>query len=202
MQLLLVRHGCCGSEHSQRFIGASDPDLSEIGRQQVAALTAQWNAQKSQRCFCSPLKRCRQTAAPLADALRLKIEIEADLREIDFGRWEGLTFEEIAVADPEIVKQWADFTPGFRFPGGESLKDFLARVDRVITRLTAADDAVLVVTHGGVIRTTICHLLGLSPRQYVLFDVKPTSLVTINVCHGKGVLAGLNEPLITANERE
>jgi broad specificity phosphatase PhoE len=66
-------------------------------------------------------------------------------------------------------------------------------VERAIARVSAGDDAVLVVTHGGVIRAAICQLLGLSPRQYVLFDVRPASLATIQVGDGKGVLTGLNE---------
>jgi broad specificity phosphatase PhoE len=120
--------------------------------------------------------------------------VEPELREIDFGLWETMSFEQIRSSSPELVEEWAQYVPNFSFPGGEGIAEFVSRVQNVGDRLAAcAGETVLAFTHGGVIRALICHFLGLSPRNYVLFDVKPCSMTTINLFDGKGVLAGLND---------
>jgi broad specificity phosphatase PhoE len=133
-------------------------------------------------------RRAAETAATLPVP-----HIDEDLREIDFGQWECKTFEQMAAADAAAVERWAAFDRGFAFPGGESLRGFLARVRRCAKRLCADEaETVLAVTHGGVIRMMICHLLGLRPRQYVLFDVGNAACAVVNVFEGKGVLSALN----------
>jgi broad specificity phosphatase PhoE len=116
--------------------------------------------------------------------------VDPDLREIDFGRWEGKTFSEIRDSSPAEIARWARFAPDFAFPGGESLRDFLGRVRRAADRL-AADEAetVLAVTHGGVIKAMLCHLLGLDSRRYVAFEIAPASLTVVRLFEGKGVLS-------------
>ena len=134
----------------------------------------------------APHRRPR-SSAPRPVASR---EADADLREIDFGRWEGKTFSEIRDSSPEEVERWARFAPDFAFPGGESLRDFLDRVRRAADRL-AADEAetVLAVTHGGVIKAMLCRLLGLEPSRYVVFEIAPASLTVVRLFEGKGVLS-------------
>ena len=112
-----------------------------------------------------PAPRAAQTAEILRSATGCAPETDPDLREIDFGRWEGKMFSEIRDSSPEDVERWARFAPDFAFPGGESMRDFLDRVGRAADRL-AADEAetVLAVTHGGVIKIMLCHLLGLEAR--------------------------------------
>jgi len=125
----------------------------------------------------------------------LPLHFDADLREIDFGQWENRTFAEASAGNPSLVDRWAAFAPDFAFPGGESLGGFLHRVQAVADRLIRAEArTVLAVTHGGVIRTMICHLLGLEPRQYVAFDVPYAAIVMIDLFDGKGVLAALERP--------
>ncbi len=85
-------------------------------------------------------------AALFADAVNLPklsrelsgipVYFNPDLKEIDFGDWEGLSFQEIAAADPEHVLKWARFKPDFSFPGGESITHFLDRVGRIAKCLT------------------------------------------------------------------
>jgi broad specificity phosphatase PhoE len=114
------------------------------------------------------------------------------LREIDFGNWEMKTFAEIAAADPAKVAAWQEYT-NFVFPDGEAVTDFVLRVREVLEFLTTSSGNVGVVTHGGVIRTMICMVLGLPVRNYLLFDVQPASLTILEVFSGgSGVLRGLN----------
>jgi alpha-ribazole phosphatase len=192
-RLLLLRHAQLGAEYLGRFVGSSDPGLDAIGQAQARAVSGRLARLAPNRCYCSPMQRCRQTAAALAG--QRPIQIDDDLREIDFGRWEGGRFEEIRARDPELVGDWAELRPDFAFPEGERLADFLGRVRAAADRL-AHDEAetVLAVTHGGVIRAMICHLLGLEPRHYVLFNVGYASLAVIDLFDGGGVLSGLQNP--------
>jgi len=189
-KLFLARHALTGSHTDGRLLGATDPPLSDIGERQAAALGGTLRRRNPERCLCSPLQRASRTA----ELAGLPTEIEPDLREVDFGQWEGMTFAEIAAADPEGAERWATFDLDFAFPGGDRLDDFLSRVSDLAGRL-AADPAqrIAVVTHGGVIRAMICHLLGLDRKSYVLFDVRPASLTTIDLFGGKGVLSGLGD---------
>ena len=194
-RLLLVRHGRLGANYIGRLIGATDLPLDPTGEQQAMALAGRLMRWSPQRCFCSPMQRCRQMAALAAP--NLPPQTDPDLREIDFGRWETHTFAEAAAEDPSLVDRWAELSPQFGFPGGETVGDFLGRVRAAADRLVQTEaQTVLAVTHGGVIRTMICYLLGLEPRRYVAFDVPYAATVVIDLFDGKGVLAALERPEI------
>jgi broad specificity phosphatase PhoE len=127
-----------------------------------------------------------------ADFAETVVEIEPDLREIDFGDWEGRKFEEIEREYPSLVQAWSEFDLDFGFPGGERLQDLAARIEQVAGRLAALDvDTVVAFTHGGVIRALICHFLGLPLRDYLLFDITPASVTTLRIWGERGILAGL-----------
>ena len=189
-RLLLVRHGRLAADHVGRLIGATDAPLDPVGQEQARALAGRVRRWAPQVCYCSPMQRCRQTAAAMVPDLPLRLD--PDLREIDFGRWETWTFAEAAAQDPSLVDRWAQMSPQFAFPGGECLGDFVRRVRAAADRLIRAEaETVLAVAHGGVIRTMICHLLGLEPHRYVAFDVPYAALAVIDVFDGRGVLAAL-----------
>ncbi len=192
-RLILLRHGDIGEPYHGRYIGSTDLPLTEMGRQQAEDLAELIRRENPGRCFCSPLRRCRETADVLSRAAGLNFETDPDLREIDFGQWEGMSFDEILAAFPEHVRRWNTFDL-FTFPGGETVESFLARMRRAARRMAEDPaDTVLACTHGGVIRNLICYFLGMQPRQYLLFAVKPASLTTIELFEGNGILTGLNE---------
>lgn len=190
---LLVRHGPIERKFDGRFVGATEAPLAGDAHGEIEALAKLIRDRKPDRFLCSPQKRARQTADIIAGEVGLSVEVDPDLREVDFGRWEAMTFDEIAAADPELTERWARWEEDFAFPGGESLKDFLARVKAVAGRMAAgSEETILAVTHGGVIRSMICHLLGLPDREYVLFDAKRASLSTLEVFEDRGVLTELS----------
>ncbi len=188
-QLLLIRHASPEAAWAGRFLGSTDVALSEEGERQAKALVEVVKRKKPGKCFCSPMTRARRTGEILFEEAG---EIDADLREIDFGQWEGKTFAEISAAEPERVTRWAEFSGDFAFPQGEGIGAFLNRVRSVAARL-AGDPAEVVaaVTHGGVIRAMICQLLGLEAKNYVLFGVGYATCVTVDLFEGKGVLSGM-----------
>jgi broad specificity phosphatase PhoE len=89
------------------------------------------------------------------------VRLEHDFREIDFGRWEGMTRQEIEAADPVLFQDWQEKGRDFDFPGGERRADFRARVLRGLERLERSGAvSALVVVHKGTIRTIAGRLLG------------------------------------------
>lgn len=193
-RLLLVRHAQTALRYAGAFVGSSDVPLSALGRLQAAALAERLAKHRPGVIVASPMRRAAQTARAIAKATGARVQFDDDLREIDFGRWEGLRFEQIAAANPAAVDRWAKYRDDFRFPGGERIGSFVGRVTRAAQRLGALDARdVAVVTHGGVVRTILCCLLGLPTRNYLLFDVAPASLSVLNLFDGKGVLGGLND---------
>jgi len=197
-QLLLIRHANIAPQYAGRYVGSTDVPAEPHGLQQARELAKLVRSRRPGRCFCSPLVRARQTAEVICESTDLRAQVDDDLREVDFGQWEGKTFDEIAAENPETVDRWADFSEDFAFPGGESVGSFLARIGRAARRLADdSADVVLAVTHAGVIRGMICHLLGLPSRHYLLFAVRHATCTTISLADGKGVLSGLNEQCIS-----
>jgi alpha-ribazole phosphatase len=189
MRLILLRHGRTGL--SGRYVGSSDVALSEEGRAQIRSLRTMLAAMEIDSLLASPMLRCTQTVDLLG--LGLPLQLDPDLREIDFGRWEGKTFAEIEAQDPELVQEWAQGNDNFCFPEGEATAGFTSRMESVQKRLLAADaKTMLLVAHGGVIRSLICCLLGLSPQDYLLFQVAKGHYSTMDLHGESGVLTGFN----------
>lgn len=124
-RLLLLRHASHAASRQHRFLGSTDIGLAEHGFVEAASIAPLIQEYKPERFFSSPLKRCIETIGQISPP---HVEINPDLREIDFGRWEGMTFDQIRQSDPDAVRQWAAYDPGFSFPGGERISDFLTRV--------------------------------------------------------------------------
>jgi broad specificity phosphatase PhoE len=144
--------------------------------------------------LASPFRRALNTAGPVVEKTGLSIEVNEDLREIDFGQWEGLSFQEIEKKDPDMVAEWARGEMDFRFPGGESLSTFEERVRRAGEQLaTLPEERIFVVTHGGVIRFLLCHFLKLPPRSHFMFEIDRGSITRIHLHEGHAVLSGLND---------
>ncbi len=194
--ITLIRHGKVGEEYRGAFIGRTDVPLAASGRRQAQELKAKVRAILGPQggvILSSPSQRCRDTALIASEGLNLTIRIDDDLREIDFGEWEVLTFEKIAAAyNKSEIAGWASFDRDFTFPGGERIGDFLERVKRAGERLAALDtESAVIFTHGGVIRSLICLFLKIDPRNYLLFEVGPASITTIRLFEKGGILTGL-----------
>lgn len=190
-RLFLLRHGPTAAPKGC-FVGDTDVALSGQGLSRLETLTPHL---KEVDCwYCSPMLRTRQTL----DRLRQngcpinKPVYDERLREIDFGRWEMKTFADITAADGEHIEAWNRY-PEFVFPEGEAVRDFIQRAREMLTVFIEADSHDIgVVTHGGIIRTMICLALGISVRNYLLFDVRPASLTVLELFSEGGVLRGLN----------
>jgi len=138
--LVIVRRGETVGNSSIRYFGRTDLELSELGRQQMHAvrrwLRTQFGAARFAPIIASPLRRAREGAAIIAGPDCPIIQIE-EFVEVDFGRFEGLTAEEIAMHYPADFARWNSdrLDPSFSYPGGESRREFTDRVTHGIDRL-------------------------------------------------------------------
>ena len=189
MLIYLLRHG--HTDGSGTYTGVSDVELNPGGREGVGRLANLVNTLDLQRCFCSPLRRCRETAALLN--ITCEISYDESLREIDFGRWEGLSFTQISQSDQSLLDRWLAQGEDFTFPGGERGADFNTRVETWFD-LLAKDNSerVLVISHAGVIRQGLCHLLGLPSSASFHFDIKEAALSLVSRENGFSQLQFLN----------
>lgn len=165
-RLLLVRH--LESELAGRFCGQSDPPLSAEGRSSIPALVQSVRALPVSAVFCSDLRRARETAAPIGKQFRLACHTSKDLREIYFGRWEGLTWNEVEQHFPNDARAWSELFPHYSPPDAESFWDFRNRVICELGRLADENQNAyaIVVTHAGFIRSAISWVLKI-PDGYV-----------------------------------
>jgi broad specificity phosphatase PhoE len=144
-------------------MGNADVPLSERGRDQcelAATVLARFNVQ---RIVSSPLLRAAETAEILARALDLPVTFDSDLEEVRFGRWQGLTYDEIR-HDPDYHAFMADPLTR-RTPGGETILDVQRRGIAGLERV-GAGERVLFVSHGDIIRSALCHFLAIPVTEF------------------------------------
>ncbi len=157
-RLLLIRHGETDGESSIRYHGSADVPLSEEGRGQMRRVAGRFR-NAVDRVVASPLRRSWQAAWIVGGGA--PVQLEPDFREVDFGRWEGLTQEEIQARDPVAFEDWQSGAEDFAFPSGESRKEFQERVQRGLDRLLASGaGSALVVAHKGTTRAIVRALTG------------------------------------------
>ena len=197
-RITLIRHASVAENREHRFVGSTDAELTDDGRQEARRLSTLLENQEFDRVWCSPLRRTRETFEAISSQ-RVSAEGSSaaefldDLREIDFGAWEGRTFDELTRDAPNQVDRWHTLGESFVFPGGEAVADFRRRVDGIIERIASEDaDSFLLVTHGGVIRHLICRYLNYSMNRSLTFQVLPASLTTLELYGEDAMLTALN----------
>lgn len=180
---VLLRHGETPLTPHKRFSGTgADPELSDAGHRQAREVATALAARGTvQAIVSSPLQRCRQTAEAVATRLGLPVRIEQDLRETDFGHWEGLTFAEVKERFPDDLDAWLSDPEAAPTGGGESFAAVAARTavarDKILARY--AGRTVLVVTHVTPIKTLVRLALGAPPEALFRMELSAASLSAV-----------------------
>ncbi|MFJ4708196.1 bifunctional RNase H/acid phosphatase [Streptomyces anulatus] len=182
--LVLLRHGETALTPEKRFSGSggTDPELSATGRGQAERAAEHFAALGTvQAIVSSPLRRCRETAAAVADRLGLDVRIDEGLRETDFGAWEGLTFGEVRERYADDLTAWLASPDTAPTGGGESFAEVAERVaaarDRIVARY--AGRTVLLVTHVTPIKTLVRLALGAPPEALFRMELSAASISTV-----------------------
>jgi broad specificity phosphatase PhoE len=151
--ILLARHGqTADNVPPARVQGWRDPPLNDRGREQARALAEAVAGEQPAALYASHLLRARETAEIVGELIGLEPAVDERLAESHRGRWEGRLLEEIEREEPELWRDWRAAGPDFRFPGGESLAEHMARVVEALAEVRRGPLPALVVCHGGTIR--------------------------------------------------
>jgi len=196
-RLYLVRHGETAWNSAMKFQGHSDVPLSERGREQARRLAGRLAKNKPAAFYASDLRRAAETAAILAEPHGLPVETTPFLREMNFGVWEGLTWQEINEQHAGLVGCWRRDPLRNRITNGENLQDLAVRVNETmaqITRRHLGDQEVVVVSHGGPLRVFIATLLGMDLNFYWRLRLDNACLCIVDCGEpGQGILVLFND---------
>ena len=164
-ELLLVRHGETDWNRDRRFQGHADPPLNETGREQARTLASELAGESLDAVYTSDLARANETAEIIAGRLGVPVVVDAELREIDVGEWQGLTWPEIEERFPDGVRNWQE--RGHGWERGETYDALGERVVRALGRIGAEHPAgrILIVGHGGTVRSVRALIEGRSVAQ-------------------------------------
>ncbi len=198
MRLFLVTHGETLWTAQGRFQGHADIVLNERGLRQANALQRHLAGNTFQAIVASDLARARKMAEILALPHGLTVQIDPRLRELDFGAWEGLLYEEVQQRYPSDLAAWQANPPQVGPPGGERLTELARRLQDFLTDLAnhPEDSTILVAAHRGSLRTLLCLLMGLAVTQHWEFRLEIASLSEVEIIAGKATVVRLNETMV------
>lgn len=183
--ILLLRHGATRLTPEKRFsgVGAGDPALSPTGRQQAARAAASPLLRRTTfaEVLSSPMTRCQETAKIIASKLGLDVHVDPELREMDFGLWEGMTLAEVRDRYPDDLREWQRSPDAA--PTG-SVETFTAVFDRMsfLARIFAAryaGTAVIAVTHVTPIKALIAQAVGAPPTALFRIELSAAAFSRI-----------------------
>lgn len=162
-RLLLVRHSQPNEEARGRCYGTLDIGLSVRGQRRAQMLARTLDRIPLSAVYSSPRERAVETAAPLAAVHGLTPIVDEALREIDFGDFEGRSYEEIERGHPELYRQWMETPTLVQFPGGESYTTLRVRALAAMGAIRARHqgETAAVVSHGGVLRAMLAECLSM-----------------------------------------
>jgi probable phosphoglycerate mutase len=201
LTLVLTRHGLTARSLPEQHLGQRiDIGLSEAGQAQAAALGQRLAGVAFERILASPLARARQTATIVRTTLPTRPDIEVDprLAEMDYGRWEGLTYDQIEQEDAAARASWEDDPATIACPGGESGDQVAERARAFLVDLigwhegrhghaTLDERPVLAVAHSTLNRVLVCVATGIPVREFRRrFSQDQANLTVLRFEHGVG----------------
>lgn len=192
-KIYFLRHG--HSTFTGKYVGSTDCPLSVQGIDQIVALAKKNPFSSVKNVISSPMVRCVQTYEKLGykkNDTNLKVKHEENLREIDFGLWEGLDFQQVYSTYRKEFDKWCTAPQEFCFPDGEALIDFEKRLAQIPEYLKRCTGDTLVVAHGGVIRHLLCLFLGFPSLSAMKFQIDVAHYAVIDVFDEDCILNALN----------
>ncbi len=190
-----MRHGVTEFNSARRFAGYSDVKLSAAGCGQVERLRDRLADDKIDAVYSSDLRRALVTAEVISSGHKMDIATCPELREVNYGNVEGLTFEEISRLYPEVAESLTNFSLRLRFPGGEGFEEFIERTSKFLDRLKqhTPEQTILIVSHGGPLKVLVCYLLGIDLGHWWQIRLDNASLSIMETYSQGAILSLLND---------
>ena len=166
-EIIIVRHGETEWNVTEIFRGRIDIELNETGTKQAELLAKYLSKIKIDAIYSSPLKRALRTAEIIASHHKLTIDITPGLIDFDYGKWQGLSHQEVKDKYKELYTTWTYHPDQIKMPAGESLDEVRKRAMGVVTNIIARyKGTVVLVSHRVVNKVLICALLGLDNSHF------------------------------------
>jgi len=191
-KLLLVRHGLTELNSSFKFAGITDIEISTLGQKQIEKLRDRLSTSKIDAVCCSDMKRTITSARIISSSRNLPMTTYPELREMNYGQIEGMSFGEIHHCFPNVARSIEDRNCQISFPGGESFIELENRIRKFTRELQrySVEETILIVSHGGALRMLICILLETNIDIWWHLRIDNASLSIIDN-HQKGAILTL-----------
>ncbi len=192
--LFLIRHGEVEVRYHRVFGGRIDMDLSPRGLEQARQLARHLQGRHLDAIYASPMRRAQQTAAPLMTGRQPPLVTLPELREVDFGDWTGLNFQQVFDKFHVRAYEWLHYLDKGAVPGGESAAGLRARLQPAVQRMLRQHkgQSIAVVCHGGVVRAILALLLDLPLSKMSCFEVDYASVTWVEIQPHKAEVQLLN----------
>ncbi|MDO8585455.1 MAG: alpha-ribazole phosphatase [Armatimonadota bacterium] len=193
--IILIRHGEVTWNRQACYTGWTDLPLTEQGVAQARRLAERLRAEPLRAVYCSDLQRASVTAEIVAAPHGLKPIIDADLRELNYGDWEGVAEVDLPAKYPELYAKWVADPARVRAPSGESFSELLERANQAISRITERypEGSVAVVAHKSVNRTLICHWFGVDINLYKRIGQENGAINVIRMLLDRAQIDSIND---------
>jgi len=179
-EVVLLRHAHSTANLKGVLAGRDNRvGLSPRGRREAEELADLLATQKFDAIYSSPLRRCKETIAPLLVLKKQKVEFLDDLLEMEYGRWSGKSLP--LLAKEELWKAIQSRPSTVRFPGGESFSEMSVRANQAVMTKAAGKSRILIVSHGDVIKSIVAFHLGLALDLFQRISIDPASITTIRL---------------------
>ena len=186
-KIFIVRHGQTSGNRARKYFGITDTELNEQGMIQAGLISKRLEKESISKIYSSSLKRAVKTAEIIAKPHRISVELKEDLREINFGDWEGLSFQEIQKSYSHEFSEWQNNIMNFTTPHGESILELKERVETAFNEIlnSAKENNVVIVTHGGSIRIMLSKILSPNALETVFWKIKQDN-AALNIIENTG----------------
>lgn len=193
-RLFLVRHGEVEESYHRTFGGRIDMNLSPRGHEQAKALADFLRRRPIDFIYASPMKRAQQTMAPLVSHCPKPPVDRAEFREVDFGEWTGLTWEQVHAKHGVSAFDWLDRIEKGAIAGAETGAGFCGRIEPTLRQIIRAHagQSVVIVCHGGVVRAMLSILLELPLPKMAHFEIDYASVTQVEQHAHKTEVTSMN----------
>ena len=194
VKLILVRHALTVDNQKSRLSGHIDSSISEEGKEQIDKITNYLKDFDIDKIYTTTSSRTKSTVKKLSELKSIEIIEKESLKEISFGDFEGLTFDEIKDKYPKEFQDMIEKGYEYKYPNGESLIDSYNRVCIELDNIISNNDdrTILICSHGGTIRNIITYLISNSYKYHWNFKIDNGSVTILEVQDGFTVITAMN----------